>query len=72
MQFTQIIAVLGLAAAATACNPAEFSCGNQNGAPGPDGAVYSCNSSGQWVFSAQCGGPTCCTQASITSAFCSC
>lgn len=32
MQFTRIIAALGLAAAAQACTPGQFSCGNQNGA----------------------------------------
>ncbi|KAI9148150.1 hypothetical protein HJFPF1_11974 [Paramyrothecium foliicola] len=73
MYFTRAIAALGLFAAATqACNPGQFSCGNQNGAPGPDGAVYSCNGSGNWVFSAQCGGRTCCNQQNTNTAFCIC
>lgn len=72
MQFTTIIAALGLAAAATACTPGNYACGNQNGAPGPDGAIYSCNALGDWVFSSQCGGGGCCTQSSLSSAYCKC
>ena len=69
---TRILAALGLIAAASACTVGEFSCGNQNGAPGPDGAIFVCNSLGNFVFSAQCGGPTCCQQSSTSSAFCEC
>lgn len=72
MYFTRALIALGLVAAAQACSPSQFSCGNQNGAPGPDGAVYTCNAQGSWVLSAQCGGPSCCTQQNINTAFCSC
>lgn len=72
MQLTQILAVLGLAAAATACTPGEWSCGNRNDAPGPDGAVFVCNSVGRWDLSAQCGAAHCCVQSTNAAAHCTC
>ncbi|KAJ0114025.1 hypothetical protein J7T55_007859 [Diaporthe amygdali] len=61
MYFTRALVSLGLFATATlACTSGEWGCGNQNGVQGPDGAVYVCNASGNWVLSAQCGGKDCC------------
>lgn len=70
MHISRILAALGafggLVAAAqdqVPCEtPSTFSCGNQHGAPGPDGAIYVCSSLKKWVRSAQCGCPTCCVQ----------
>lgn len=60
MYFAKTIAIIALAAIGVeACSPGEFRCGNQ-GAPGPDGAIYVCDPSGNWRLSSQCGGRTCC------------
>ncbi|GAB1314648.1 hypothetical protein MFIFM68171_04858 [Madurella fahalii] len=72
MYFIRALVALGLVAAAQACTPGTFACGNQNGAPGPDGAIFECNALGQFVLTAQCGGPDCCVQSSTSAAFCSC
>lgn len=61
MYFSKIATIVVLAVlGAEACNVGEFQCGNQNGAPGPDGAIFVCNSAGRFQFSSQCGGPSCC------------
>lgn len=70
MQFTTL-AILAIAAVAQACTPGTWGCGN-NPAPGPDGALYVCNSAGNWQFSAQCGGRTCCRLQSNGGANCIC
>ncbi|KAG8165520.1 hypothetical protein KVR01_004072 [Diaporthe batatas] len=74
MYFTRFLVAAGLLATSSlACNPGQWGCGNQNGVPGPDGAVYVCNSSGSWVFSAQCNGASCCTvSADQSNAGCRC
>ncbi|KAH8782667.1 hypothetical protein F5883DRAFT_404625 [Diaporthe sp. PMI_573] len=74
MYFTRVLVAVGLLATSSlACTPGQWGCGNQNGVPGPDGAVYVCTSTGSWAFSAQCNGPTCCTvTGGQTNAFCNC
>ncbi|KAK2073367.1 hypothetical protein P8C59_007655 [Phyllachora maydis] len=72
MYFSRIITTLGLLALAQACTPGHYACGNQDGAPGPDGSVQVCNSSGDWVFSAQCNGAGCCYDNGAGNAYCKC
>ncbi|KAI1084516.1 hypothetical protein F5B20DRAFT_521990 [Whalleya microplaca] len=62
MYFSRVFVALGLLAAANAqvCSPGAFGCGNNPVPNGVDGTIYVCNSSGEWVVSAVCGGPTCC------------
>lgn len=64
MYFTHVLVAIGLLAtstlAAEVCEPGVWGCGNQRGVPGPDGAIYVCNSNHEWQFSAQCGGVQCC------------
>ncbi|KAF3764643.1 hypothetical protein M406DRAFT_322673 [Cryphonectria parasitica EP155] len=72
MYFARVLVTLGLLTASTmACTAGTWSCGNQNGAPGPDGAVYECDSTGNWVETALCGGTTCCFSTG-SNAGCSC
>ncbi|KAK4182910.1 hypothetical protein QBC35DRAFT_509079 [Podospora australis] len=83
MQFTAIFFALGLAVAVSAADAPvlkdcptvnAWSCGNQNGAPGPDGMIYICSQLNKWEASPQnqCGGPTCCRQKTSEAAHCVC
>ena len=59
MKFISVLA-LAFAASVQACNPGQWGCGNNPVKPGEDGALYVCNTRGQWEFSNRCGGPGCC------------
>ncbi|KAK4196582.1 hypothetical protein QBC40DRAFT_183156 [Triangularia verruculosa] len=59
------------AAAASCTTPGNLACGNQFGAPPPDGAIYVCNDAKVWEMSDQCNGGTACFQADTTRAHCS-
>ncbi|KAK4176958.1 hypothetical protein QBC36DRAFT_186174 [Triangularia setosa] len=58
-------------AAASCASPGNLACGNQFGAPPPDGAIYVCNVANIWELSDQCDGDTACFQADTTRAHCS-
>ncbi|KAM3497314.1 hypothetical protein MY11210_009708 [Beauveria gryllotalpidicola] len=61
--FTNALALIAIIAlGAEACTPGEYQCGNQGGAPGPDGSIQVCDISGRWRFASRCGGPTCCVK----------
>lgn len=72
MYFTNVLVTLGLVAAASACSPGTWGCGNNPVPGGTDGALYVCDSSSNWEFSAQCGGSTCCHLYSGGAAGCTC
>ncbi|KAK0661630.1 putative fluoride ion transporter CrcB 1, partial [Cercophora samala] len=50
--------------------PGHYACGNQFGAPPPDGTLYVCSVLKEWKFSADCGAPTACVQEDTTRAHC--
>lgn len=64
-----ILVRLSLAASCT--TPGNLACGNQFGAPPPDGAIYVCNVANVWELSSQCKGDGACFQADTTRAHCS-
>ncbi|KAI1264613.1 hypothetical protein F5Y18DRAFT_427746 [Xylariaceae sp. FL1019] len=72
MLFTRVLTTLGFLAVAQACTPGHYSCGNQHGAPGPDGSIQVCNSFGSWQLSVYCGGKNCCYEAMEGDAGCIC
>ncbi|KAI0150526.1 hypothetical protein GGR57DRAFT_471802 [Xylariaceae sp. FL1272] len=72
MLFPHAFLTLSLVAVARACTPGYYSCGNENGAPGPDGSIQVCNSSGNWQLSALCGWRECCHQRTNAVAECIC
>lgn len=49
MQFSSVFITIGLVAAAQACSPGAFGCGNHPVKPGKDGVLYVCDSSRKWI-----------------------
>lgn len=72
MQLSYIFIAVGLIAAAEACKPGAFGCGNHPVHDGKDGWLYVCNAASKWQVSANCGGKNCCRLGHNGQANCIC